>query len=178
MSNLEKQELLTALREGREALGAALDGIDETLAARQPPTGWSILGCVEHLATTEEYLLGRLQAAKRIPAPIENSAREKKIAAYAMNRARRIEAPPQAHPHGRFATVPEALAAFDAARAQVVRYLESLEGDLRCWVTDHLLVPSPVTCYEMFVMIAAHPKRHAEQIVEIRQVLGGEAIAH
>ena len=174
MSEAEKQQLLRALRDGREVLGASLAGLDEKLAARKPANGgWSVRECVEHVVNVEEYLLGRLRAATEIPQPQENPKREAKIAAYAADRTRKIEAPPLSHAHGRFAAVPEALAAFDVARAGVMGWLEPFGGDLRCWVTDHPLVPGPVTCYETLVMIAAHPKRHAEQIEEIRKELAG-----
>jgi DinB superfamily len=179
MPDPEKQQLLNALRDGRAALGTALAGLDERLAACKPADGgWSILECMEHVAKVEEFLLGRLRAATEIAQPQVNPKREAKIAAYAADRKRKIEAPPLSHAHGRFATVREALTAFDAARAGVMGYLEPFEGDLRCWVTDHPLVPGPVTCYEMLVMIAAHPKRHGEQIEEIRKGLGNAKVAH
>jgi hypothetical protein len=175
MHDSERQQLLLALHEGREALGSALAGLDENLAARKPTTGgWSIIECVEHIAQSEEYLLTRLHAAQLFPEPFEKSRRAAKIAALAADRTRRIEAPPAAHPHGRYATLSDALAAFDATRAEVVRYVGQSIGDLNCWITDHPLISGPVTCYETLVMIAAHPKRHAQQIVEIRNVVQSE----
>jgi hypothetical protein len=65
----------------------------------------------------------------------------------------------------------EALAAFDKTRAEVVRWVQRCTGDLRCMMTDHMLIEGPVTCAEMLVMIAAHPARHAQQIGEIRAKL-------
>jgi hypothetical protein len=172
MFGSERQQLLAALRHGREALGTALDGLDETLAARKPANGgWSTLECMEHMVESEQYLLSRLRAATRIPQPQENPVREARIAARAADRTRPIEAPPLAHPHGRFTTLAEALSAFDATRAEVIQYLESFSDDLSCWVTDHPLIPGPVTCYETLVMIAAHPARHAQQIAEVRASL-------
>jgi len=196
MLNPEKQILLASLNEGREALGQALAGVTDEIASRKPPSpnasipapsipesskpawsipAWSILDCVDHMVQSERYLLTRLQAAKLSPEPFEKSRRAAKIAALAADRSRRIEAPPQAHPHGRYATLAEALADFDAVRAEVKRYLEQSAGDLNCWITDHPLIPGPVTCHETLIMIAAHPARHAEQIVEIREVLAREA---
>ena len=79
--------------------------------------------------------------------------------------------PEQAHPHGRYTTLQEALAAFNATRAEVVRWVENCDGDLRCMMTDHMLIEGPVTCAEMLIMIAAHPARHSQQIGEIRASL-------
>jgi hypothetical protein len=124
---------------------------------------------MEHVVVTEQYLLTRLQAATISNHPFEKWRREAKIAALAMDRTRRIEAPEQVHPRGRFKTLGEALAAFDATRSEVIRWVENCSGDLRCMMTDHALIEGPVTCAEMLIMIAAHPWRHAKQISGIRQ---------
>jgi hypothetical protein len=172
MDEAEKLEVLRKLRTGRDALGEALAGVDDAMAARKPSHGlWSILDCVEHVVVTERYLLTRLEKSKLADQPFETWRRESKIAALALDRTRRIEAPEQAHPRGRYQTLAEALAAFDGTRAEVVRWVENCSGDLRCMMTDHMLIEGPVTCAEMLVMIAAHPERHARQIAEIRTQL-------
>jgi hypothetical protein len=175
MEQAEKLEVLRKLQTGRDALGEALAGVDGAMAARKPSHGsWSILDCVEHVVVTERYLLTRLEASALADQPFEKWRREAKIAALASDRMRRIEAPGQAHPHGRFVTVAEALAAFDATRAEVGQWVENCDSDLRCMMTDHVLIEGPVTCSEMLIMIAAHPARHAKQIQEIRAALVGE----
>lgn len=181
MLDPEKQSLLESLENGRDALEMALAGVDDVLASRKPPSrdpsnpesslAWSILECVEHMVLSEQYLLTRLHTAKLSPEPFEKSSRAAKIAALAADRSRRIEAPPPAHPHGRYATLSQALAAFDATRAEVKRYLVQTAGDLNCWITDHPLIPGPVTCQETLIMMAAHPARHAQQILETRRAL-------
>jgi uncharacterized damage-inducible protein DinB len=172
MEQAEKFGMLRELQAGRDALGEALASVDDAMAVRKPSHGaWSILDCVEHMVESERYLLTRLHAAEHAERPFEKSRREGKIAMLAADRSRRIEAPEQAHPHGRFATLGEALAAFDATRAEVVRWVESCTGDPRCMITDHPLIVGPVTCSETLIMIAAHPSRHAKQIMEIRSHL-------
>ena len=172
MLDPERQALHASLRSGREALSVALVGVDDQFAARKPPSGgWSILECVEHMVQVEKYLLARLHAATFSPVPFEKSGRAAKIAGLAADRSRRIEAPPEAYPHGVYHSLRNALTNFDAARAEVERYLEQSTGDLSCWITDHPLIPGPVTCRETLIMIAAHPARHAEQIWEIRRTL-------
>jgi hypothetical protein len=172
MPDSEKELLLRRLHEGREALGGALAGLDETLARHKPPAGgWSVLECMEHMVQSERYLLTRLHVAKLSPEPFEKSRRAAKIAALALDRTRPIQAPSGVHPQGRFSALQEALAAFDVTRAEVVRYVEQSGNDLQCWITDHPLIPGPVTCYETLLMMAAHPARHAQQIIEIRAAL-------
>lgn len=169
MDEAEKLRILTELQAGRNALGAALAGVDDSTATRKPSQeAWSVLDCVEHMVESERYLLTRLHAAAHVNEPFEKSRREGKIAVLAADRTRRIEAPEQAHPHGRFETLGEALAAFDATRAEVVLWVKNCTGDLRCMLTDHPLIEGPVTCAETLIMIAAHPTRHAQQIEEIK----------
>ena len=68
----------------------------------------------------------------------------------------------------------EALAGFDRARSETLHWLEQFTVDLRGWGTDHPLIPSPVNCYEILLLIAAHPGRHARQVREIRKDLESE----
>lgn len=178
MLDAERNSLLAALNKGREALTQAVEGIDEDLAARKPAIGqWSILECVNHIVESERYLLSRLHIAQHSDALVADYEREAKIAARAANRARKIEAPPESQPRNHYATLRDALAAFDATRAETIRFLEAFGDDLRRWTTDHPLFPGPVTCQETLIMMAAHPGRHAEQILEIRSTFEGRMTA-
>lgn len=178
MLDAEKQDLLAALNRGHEALGRALAGVGENLATRKPASGgWSILECVEHIVISERHLLTRLLVAQRTDGPVTPREREAKIAARAADRTRSIEAPPESEPEGRYTTLQDAVAAFDRTRAETVQFLGQFDGDLRCWATDHPLFPGPVTCYETVIMMAAHPGRHAEQILEIRDAAASEGQA-
>ena len=172
MEQAEKYEVVQKLNAGSEALHAAVADVGEDEAVRRPKAGgWFILDCVEHVVMTERYLLTRLQAATVAEQPFEKWRREAKIAALAADRTRRIEAPEKVHPHQHFKTLAEALAAFDATRSEVRRWVEDCGDDLRCMMTDHALIEGPVTCAEMLIMIAAHPGRHARQIIEGRDRL-------
>jgi len=175
MDKAEKLGMLRNLQAGRDALGEAVAGVDEAMAARKPSQGaWSILDCVEHMVESERYLVTRLHAAEHADQPFEKARREAKIAALAADRSRPIDAPETVHPRGRFATLGEALAALDATRDEVVRWVEKCAGDPRSMLTDHPLIVGPVTCSETLIMIAAHPARHAKQIEEIRATLENE----
>ena len=168
----EQAEILHMLREGRSVLDDSLGGLKESQADRTPPSGgWSVLGCVEHLAITEQFLLSRLREGSLSDRSHENREIEAVIRARAMDRTRRIECPPEALPAGRFGSVDEALAAFDLARAQTERFVEEFPHDPRSWLTQHPLTTRPVNGYEMLLMMALHPVRHARQIEETRRNL-------
>ncbi len=158
----EKQELLDELAAGPEVLLQALDGVTDP--DRKPaPRRWSVLEIVEHIAVVEEYLLARLLEGVDASEPVGSPERERKIRHFAPTRLRRVSAPEALVPTGRYGTLAEALNAFQAIRAETTRYVEAA-GDLRAKVAIHPIL-GQVNCYEMLLMMAAHPRRHAEQII-------------
>jgi hypothetical protein len=168
MQASEKQQMLALLAAGRQALLDAVDGVGEEQASLAAADGrWSVLECMEHVASVEQYLLARLLEGRRVEESGINPAREKIIARRAGDRSRTIAAPDMVRPGGRYATLAAAVEAFLAARAQTIRYVENSEEEERGKVTTHPLIGT-VNCQETLVMMAAHSKRHAEQIREIR----------
>jgi DinB family protein len=167
----EKQELLTLLADGRQALLDALDGITDDQAARTPaPDRWSVLECVEHIALVEQYLFARLLEGRTVAETGINPGRERLIEQRGADRSRHVAAPEGVRPGGRYATVAAALEAFLSARERTVAYLECCDEDLRTKLTTHPLLGA-ATCHETVLIIALHPKRHAGQIREIRAAL-------
>ncbi len=172
MDEGERQDLLDHLKSGREALCAAVAGVDDHLAARKPGPGrWSILECVEHVVEAERLLFLRVAAASRTDAPLGDRQPDAWILERGLDRARPRESPEPVRPTGRFGSLDEALSTFESVRAETIRYVEGLHDDPRVWLTSHPLIPGPVTCREMVLLIAIHAARHARQIAEIRTVL-------
>jgi DinB superfamily len=165
----DKADVLRMLQEGMDSLSEALRGIDASLAKRRPRAGsWSIVECVEHLTLTERALLLRLKEAKVCDESHEDRPREAKFQDLALNRARRIEAPSPVRPGSGSTTLAEAVEEFRAARRETIAFVEDFRGDLRWRVAQHPLITRPVNCYEMLILMAMHPRRHALQIVETR----------
>lgn len=174
---MEREGILRALQAGRDALGRALDGVDAEIEHRRPANGgWTIAECVEHVAVSERYLLGRLRAAQPAEQSLENRVREAQILARGADRTRPVECPANGQPRGRFASALAALEDFDAARAETVAFVESFDGDPRSWVTDHPVIPGPVNVVELLLTMAVHPARHAQQIEELHCGQGSGAI--
>lgn len=169
MEETERQRILSDLRAGFDALRHALTGADESLAARRPaPERWSTLECVEHLARAEHCLLERLTTASSTDRAQRSPEREQFLARGSLDRSRRIAAPEAVRPVGAYRTLSDALAAFETERAKAVSYLENFTGDPHAWLTTHPLIPGPVTCYEILLLAAMHPLRHAKQIEDNR----------
>jgi len=165
-----------------DALAHALDGLgEETACLRPQPDSWSVLECVEHVTLAERGLLARLKETTPAGASHQDRAREARFQELALNRLRRIEAPERAIPTSRSQTLAQATLAqatlaqayeeYRAVRSQTMRFVAEFDGDLRSWLTTHPLITRAVNCYEMLLLMALHPQRHAQQIMEIREQL-------
>ena len=172
MPQADKNEIDRVLREGMDALTLALRGIDEDTAQLRPQSGsWSVRDCVEHIALTEAALLARLREAKPAGTSHADAAREARFQELALNRLRQIDAPEPVHPGQSSQTLTQARDHLQAVRAETTQFVRDFRGDLRSSLATHPLITRPVNCYEMLLLLALHPKRHAQQIVEIREQL-------
>jgi DinB superfamily len=171
MTPEEKKQLLAEMGRGEEALAKAVKSFSEADASVRPALDrWSALECVEHLVLAEEYLLGRVLAGKPEGSTNIGRDREAIISAVGLDRTRQVASPGAARPRGRFRTLAEATKGFHEARKQTLEFVQSCEQDLRSRFTTHPIVPN-VNCWEVLLMIAVHPSRHAEQISEIAELL-------
>jgi len=163
----DRLEILSNLRSGSAVLAEVLANVSEDAARRSPGTGrWSVLECVEHVALAEEYLFNQISNAKRSEVPMINIAREAAILERGANRKRRVESPAEARPRNRFATLEEAFAHFQSTRSKTIQFVENCLDDPRSMLAHHPLIGT-VNNYEMLLMMALHPHRHADQIREV-----------
>lgn len=172
MGDADREEILRVLQEGEDALTEALKDVDESMARRRPrPESWSVLECVEHLSLTEAALLRRLREARPSDSSHEDRGREERFRELAMNRLRRIEAPELVTPGNDSESLAQAMGEFNAARRETVRFIQEFPGELRWSLATHPLITRRVNCYEMLLLMALHPRRHALQIAETRALL-------
>lgn len=164
----EQDQLLASLNAGRGELLVAVEGLtDEEAAVKPADGGWSALECVEHVATAETRMFRRLTTQSL--AVEEELSREREPVLYARlaTRGHKFEAPEPVRPTGRYPTLSEAVGAFLDARERTVKWLESCNFDLRRRSVEHPLL-GPASAYELILIMAAHPARHARQIQEGR----------
>jgi uncharacterized damage-inducible protein DinB len=165
MTTAEREQLIRDLQESRQVLLDTLAGIPQERAAAKPADGWSILGCVEHVATAERGMLAMISRATEPAPPGDRAASEARIAEIASNRERKLPAPEAAHPTGRYETLELALSRFVEARDRTIAYIEKCEDDLRGRMVQHPV--GAITARECLVLMIQHPIRHAAQIREI-----------
>jgi hypothetical protein len=171
MTAEEKTEMLANLVSGREALLQAMQGLTDDLSTRRPGPGrWSVLECVEHVAIAEEYMLDHAASSKPADRPMVNTARENAIRKRGTDRSNRIEAPDVALPRGRFSRLEDARDHFVSTRSRTIEFVEGCRDELRGRIARHPLI-GEVNCYELLLIMASHPHRHAKQIRETVQTL-------
>ena len=167
----ERKQILALLEEGRVALPAALAGVTGEAATRIPGPGrWSILGCVEHIAISEDYLFSQIAKATPSQTPAINPEREAKMLARATDRRRRIESPTEGNPTGAFPTLAGALSHFLVSRNRTIEFVRSNTEDLRTKMTWHPILGA-ANNHEMLLSICLHALRHIKQIEEIEAEL-------
>jgi uncharacterized damage-inducible protein DinB len=163
----DNQRLAALLRESRERLLLSLADVTEQSCRRHPSSGcWSVLGCVEHVAVTETFMLGLLKGPRR-PRSADAPNREQMFLERVANRSSKVEAPEKAHPTGRFPTLEAAQKLFETSRAGAILFAEQNNEDLRATEVSHPLF-GEVSAYELLIIMAKHVERHAAQIEQIR----------
>jgi hypothetical protein len=171
MEEHDRQAIAERLNKGRDALLNAARGVPEDVAHRAPGPGrWSILECVEHVAVAEEYMAAQIVAAKSSAAPLINKQRETAIQERGLDRTNRRESPDVARPKARFTTAQDAMQHFLACREKTIHFVENCNDDPRALLAEHPTL-GQVNCYEMLLLMAVHPARHASQIEEIKVAL-------
>src|SRR5512143_1865256 len=138
MAPQEQSEIVKCLEDSRADFCAAAEGVSEARAKVRPaPDQWSVLDCVEHIVIAEGRFLGWLQNPAGDEAPPMDKQKEAKLLLGVASRVQRVQAPEPVHPTGRFATLAEALAQFDAARANSIRFAESTGAGLYSLAAKH-----------------------------------------
>jgi hypothetical protein len=160
-----KEQLLA----GQQALLAAIEGLSNSQAAFKPsPEACCILECMEHVAVAERKMLTMIERAEIAGAQEPSSPDwNRSYITRAADRARKFSAPSPVIPKARFATLEEARRAFLESRERTLAFVAQSPTDL---YTRKMLHPiaGPIDAYRCLLLMAAHPLRHAAQIVEIR----------
>jgi hypothetical protein len=171
MAPKERTEIVENLERSRQEFIAALAGLSESQAKVRPdPERWSVLDCVEHVATVEERFLGWLEAAEKLDAPRVDKEKEAGFTTRIPDRSIRVKAPDAVLPVGRFTSLAEAVEQFNAGRTRCIQFADDRSDDLYCLASAHPRF-GPVNGVELLIIIAGHSRRHAEQIREARAAL-------
>jgi len=176
ITDKEREAVLGKLTATRQLLLDTVQDVSEEQANWSPGEGrWSILQYVEHLAISDDGLIALIHKALESPAqpetPEERKAREEKIRQTAVPRGVN-QAPERLKPVGRFATLAEAVEAFQAARARTLEFGKTTTADLRSHFSPHRVF-GPLDAYQWLMANGRHVESH---VGHIREILAMEAL--
>ncbi len=157
----------------RNSLSAALETVTQAQSEFQgEPNSWTILQVLEHLMLAEDYLRGILEKAVNTAAPIPDTEKlpdpsemDKAIRKGIADRSRKVQAPRELVPEGRFANRDEAFLEFSKRREKTVEMVRGMKKDLRRVRLQSAM--GPIDGHQWLLLMAAHTERHMEQIAVI-----------
>jgi DinB superfamily len=172
------QDAKQYIEKTRDALVAATEGLPEAQCYFKPaPENWSIAEILEHLAMTQELILGpvreRLATAPPAPAGHPREQVDALILKAFPDRSNKFKGPEILMPKGQ-STPSESLSRFKETCVRLTGYLESTP-DLR----EHAVESLPLKAlsngtfqfidgYQLVLAMAAHTERHTLQILELK----------
>ena len=173
MTEKEREKALELLARTRLKLREAVEGISYAEAIWKPaPDRWSIIEYIEHLAISDDGLVGLVNRALEGPAtpetPEVRAAREQHIRSTPIPRGAN-KAPEALLPGGRYADLNEAMQAFEAARDRTIEFTRTMQGDLRSHFSHHNVL-GPLDAYQWLLGNARHVETHAGHIREVREL--------
>jgi hypothetical protein len=169
----ERDSAIARLQSSRDLLIDAIGEVSPTQASfRTAPERWSILELVEHLAVSEDALVGIVRHSLETPPKPDLIAEARKkdrwfgVTALPPSGAKHT-APHAMHPKERFQTVAEAFAAFEEARARTIAYARETQDDLRSHFHLHPEA-GQMDGYQWLVANAIHAETHARHIAAVK----------
>ncbi len=171
LSQADRDKGVQYLEQTRDGVVAAVSGLsDAQLHFKAGPDRWSIAECLEHIALAEDFLFMNVQqnVMKAGPGASDRDYVKIDAAILAMvpDRSHKAQAPPPLVPTGRW-TPDEALQHFLASREKTIEFMKTEPG-LRAHTVEMPPMGQQLDGYEWLLFIAAHSKRHTEQIEEVK----------
>lgn len=166
----EISEAAAYLTKTRDAVLAKTKGLSDAQYAFKPaPERWSVAEVLEHIASTEGFLmeLVRNQAMKgpARPAGEDVKAIDALVLKAIPDRSQKAKAPEPLLPTKRFGSPEGSRKSFAESRAATIAYLKETKG-----LRDHA-IDSPMgkklDGYQWLLFIGAHSERHLKQIEEV-----------
>jgi hypothetical protein len=172
--------VLAALDDSRRALEQAAEAVDPAKRAVRPaPERWSLSEVLEHLSLAEASFTGWIttgldnaRAGGLGPEAAERSSLPEAVRARLADRVNRRVAPDRVQPKGEM-SAEDAWNAFVEVERRLKEVLIAADGlALNDVIVEH---PSlgPFNIYQWVELLAAHRRRHVEQVREIGAALHG-----
>lgn len=171
LTSAELKRATDHLKKTSAAFIAATNGLSEGQWHFKPaPNRWSVAECAEHIAATEDFLMGMVKEKVMKAGPRAEPANVKEIDDFVLtaisDRTSKAQAPEPLVPTKRFGSPAETMKHFKESRAATLKFVNETK-DLR----EHA-VESPLKkvldAYQWVLFVSAHCERHTKQILEVK----------
>ena len=172
LTDAERKSAIDLLQQTENGVEQAIAGLSEAQLNFKPaPDKWSVSDCVKHIAVTEGGLWqmtdGVIKAAANPEKRSEIKATDEQVVQMIESREHKVKtAPPMEPQNTPYKSMQEALASFKENRGKLIEYVKTTNDDLRNHVA--ILPMGTYDTYQMVLFIAAHSKRHTDQIAEVK----------
>jgi hypothetical protein len=166
----ERKYATNLLKETKENLLKKVKSLTaEQLNFKADTSRWSIAECVEHIALSENNIFGFAQMALKEPADPSKRAEVKMtdegIIKMITDRSTKVKTSEPFEPTGKFGSFEATLTEFQTKRDNNINYINNTSDDLRNHYNDFPF--GKIDTYQTILFMAAHSKRHTDQIEEI-----------
>jgi hypothetical protein len=173
LTSEERAKAKDHLTASKEAVLKSVIGLSEAQLKFKPtPESWSIAECVEHIAISEDNIMGLVQKTlKDAPDPAKKALIKSDDDAikWITDRSMKVKTSENFIPSGKFGSFDETLKAFISKRDASVKFIETTTEDLRGhFFTFPAEVLGTMDAYQIVLFMSGHTKRHTLQIEEIK----------
>lgn len=170
LTDAERKQATQLLQETKDELVKKVSGLSaEQLNFKLEPNVWSVAECVEHIAISETNLFGFCQMALQQPAdPSKRSEvkmSDEAIVKMMTDRTSKFKTQEAFEPTGKFGSFEATLTEFKTNRDNNINYVRTTQDDLRNHYNDFPF--GKIDAFQTILFMAAHSKRHIEQIDEV-----------
>lgn len=173
LTDAERKEAIKLLEETRKNfLDAVKDLSEAQWKFKAAPDRWSVAEVAEHIAVSEETLMGlvteRIMKSPATPEKKEAAkGKDAQLRNQVVDRSTKVQAPEMLKPTNRWATQGDLVKAFNASRDKTINYIKTSQEDLRSHFGPHPILKD-LDAYQWITLIAAHSARHTDQIKEVK----------
>lgn len=170
LSDVERKYAINLLQDTRNDLLKKIKGLTtEQLNFKAGASSWSVAECVEHIAISENHIFGLAQMGLKEPAdPSKRSEvkmADEEIVKMVADRTTKIKTKEAFEPSRKFGSYEGALAEFKSKRDNSIDFIRTTSDDLRNHYNDFPF--GKIDTYQTILFMAAHSRRHTDQIEEV-----------
>lgn len=172
ISSQERRFLIDHLKDSKTYLLKAIKGLsEEQMNFKAAPDRWSIKECIQHIALSEggiwQMTEGTLKQTANPDKRNEIKVSDQDLVKMVSGRETKAQAPETLKPvQASWTSAGEALSAFKAKRADLIKYAKTTTDDMRNHVGQTGL--GNLDAYQMVLLLSAHTRRHTDQILEVK----------